>query len=133
MFSKQQLVRRSERFVDGGKLAAKHILLEQLLADPERHGLTKRREPARRESKVSFEQPLEFKKWLVVKRDAIDLPASYTPFGNTPAYCVCRKTGVMLVTSKTFLLCRSHDNAVAHQGCGAIMIVGRYSKDDHCD
>jgi hypothetical protein len=51
----------------------KHALLEQLFAEPERHGFDERCKPARRESKVGFQQPLELEERLVVKHDVVDI------------------------------------------------------------
>ena len=41
--------------------------------EPQRHRHAKRREAARRESEIGFEQPFEFQEWLVVEDDVIDI------------------------------------------------------------
>src|SRR5580700_8292879 len=64
---------RIEVRIDLAQFGEQHALLEQLFAEPERHGFHEGRKTARRESKIGFQKPLELEERLVVKHHVVDI------------------------------------------------------------
>ena len=93
--------------------ARQHVLLKQLLAQPDGHGGAKGPESARSGRDEGFEQPLEFQERLVVEGDVVDLGK---PDPGLRQHIIDRKSGIagiVLLAAEAFLL-RGSDNVTVH-------------------
>ena len=113
------------------QLVAQQLLLEQLLAQPQRHRHAEGAEAARREGEIGFEQPLEFQERLVVEHDVIDVVEPRSCRLQAIGDRVVRETGIVLLAREAFFLRRGHDAAVLDQRRGAVVIEGGNAENAH--
>ena len=104
---------------------SQQVFLKEFLSYPQRQRHLKRTVPRRSKGQISFQEPFEFKKWLVVKHDVVERLEFHACFGQTVIHGVPRETGVVLLTRETFFLRRRHYLTVANQSRGAIVIESR--------
>ena len=104
--------------------------LKKLLLQPQRHRHAKRTEPARRESEIGLEQPLELQKRLFVEGDEVDVAPRNTCFLHAIAQRVDRKIRVMFLAREALFLCGRDDLAVAHDRGSAVVIERRDTERD---
>ena len=67
------------------------ILHPEFLLDPKRHGLEERSDSARRVGKISLKNAFEFKKRLIVERNAIEIRSFKVTLGQTEINGMLRK------------------------------------------
>jgi hypothetical protein len=113
------------------QLAAKQILLEKFLPEPDRDRHLKRPKPSRRERYVSFQKALELEKRFVIKHDVVELVETDALLGQAILDRACRKRRVVLFAAEALFLSRSDDLAVPNQGCRAVVIIGGNTENSH--
>src|SRR6185312_9976497 len=102
------------------ELAAQQALLEQLFLKPDRQRDAERAQALRCESKISFEQPFEFKEGLVVKDNVVNLAEVDPRLVEAVLYRMAWEPGVVFSAGEALFLCRRDDAAVGNQGRCAI-------------
>jgi hypothetical protein len=112
-----------------GQGVAQHALLEQLLAQPDRHGEPERAEAARRERQVGLEQALELEERLLVEDDVVDPAEVGAARLEAVAHGALGEAGVVLPAGEALLLRRRGDLAVGDEGGGAVVVERRDAED----
>ena len=129
MPGEQQPVRRVEGRIDALELPGHQVLLEQLLADPDRHRHAEGPEAARRVGHVGLQQPLELQERLVVEGDMVHLVQPDAGLVEHAAHRVRGEARVVLLAGEPLLL-RGGDRLSVHEKRGrAVMVIGRQAQD----
>ena len=108
---------------------AKLAILKQLLLDPDRNGLAKRREALGCKRQVRFQQSVEFQQGLVVKRDVVDLLEGDIRLADAVLDGLGRKARVVLPAAESFFLGGGDDPTILHQGGSGVVVVGGESEN----
>ena len=106
------------------EIVLQQVLLEQLLAQPHRHGLGEGREAFRRESEIGFKQPFELQERLVVEHHIIDVLKAGAALPQDEIDGVAGKAWIVLLAGEALLLGRRDDITILDQRRGAIMVKG---------
>ena len=107
------------------------VLLEQLLADPQRQGHAERGKSGRREHQIRFEQAFEFQERLVVKHHRVQLGGVQSACFQAIADGMRGETRVVLFAAEALFLGRGHDLAIHHQRGRAVVIERRDTQNFH--
>src|SRR6516165_8073913 len=113
------------------QFAADEVLLEQLLAKPDRDCHRERAIAFRRECNISLEQPLELQKWLLVEHDIVNLVEPDRAFREAIADRMHGKASVVLLAREALLLRCRHDAAVDEKRGGAVVVEGGDAENPH--
>src|SRR5688500_7427457 len=101
----------------------------QLVFDPEWRRLQERHEPARCDSYIRFENPLELEQWLVVEPYICEVAGGDAGRLEAVRDCRLREAGIALFAGKPLLLGGRDDFTVPQQAGGAIVIESRNPQD----
>jgi hypothetical protein len=130
MLRKQQ-PRAVERGIDTLQLVDQPLLLEQLLAEPYRHGLQIRAEPARSECEIGLQQALEFQERLVVEDHVVGVTQPHSCFAETVSDRVPWKALVEFPAREALFLGGGRDPPVLYQRRRAVVVERRKSENPH--
>src|SRR6476620_8217136 len=83
------------------------------------------------EAEIGFEQALELKEWLVVKRDVVHFAKADASFIQAVSERMMRETGVMLLAREAFLLGSGDDLSVDNKCGRAVVIECGHSNNSH--
>src|SRR6185503_10817177 len=114
-------------------LFAKKVSQQQFLFQPHRHGGKKGLQATRRKADVGFKQPLEFDQRLVIKHNILKVLNPNPSLVQTILNRAMRKSRIMLLSCKSFFLCRSDDLAVPHEAGGAVVVEGGNAENIHSE
>ncbi len=131
MLGKQQLLLPVDVGRQGFQLLDEQALLKQLLLEPQRQRLPERRETARRECEVCFQQALEFQEWLVVESDKVDVGGTKPGDLETRANGGAGKVRIVLHAREALFLGGVFDAAVDDERCGGIVVIGGEPENAH--
>src|SRR5215510_2487072 len=113
------------------QFVAQKLLLEQLLAQPQRDRHAERSKAGRREREISLQQAFEFEERLVVEHDVVDVVQSGSCGLQAVTERMMRETGIVLLAREAFLLRGRDDAAVLDEGSRAVVIECRESENAH--
>ncbi len=113
------------------KFPAHNRVEPQLFPEPDGHRLEERSEPTRRIGQIGLDQPVHLEGRLFVETDDVDLARIRAHAPQARGDGLPRESCVVLDPRKPLLLCRGDHLAVAHEACGAVVIKGRNSQNQH--
>jgi hypothetical protein len=122
---------RSVELPDLAQFARQQVLLEELLAQPDRHRHAELAEAARRRRYVGLEEPLELDERLLVEHDRVDLGQRDAALAEAIAHGVRREAGVVLAAREALFLRGRDGRPVHHERGGAVVVVGRDPENAH--
>jgi hypothetical protein len=120
-----------EILVDRAQLLDHQILLEQFLAQPDRHGGDELPQPARHGRQVGLQQPLEFDEWLLGKHHGVDIGKRAAALGQAVRDGLPREVGVVLPPGEALFLRGGDDAAILHERGRAVVVVSRQAENSH--
>jgi hypothetical protein len=106
------------------QLALDHVLLEQLLANPDRDRGRERAISVRRKPDIGLQQPLELEERFLVEHHIVDLFERNCRFSQAIGDRVPRKARVLLLACEPLLLGRRYNAAIDQERGGAIVVEG---------
>ena len=108
-----------------GEFRADEIRHPQFFFHPQRHRLQERTESRRRVVEISFQQPIEFQQWLVVKADIVQLVGGDAGFFKTVTSRMQREIVIVFDASEALFLSSGYNLSVDHETRGRVMIKRR--------
>src|SRR5262245_22697080 len=113
------------------QFVAQKLLLEQLLAQPQRDRHAERSKAGRREREIGLQQAFELEERLVVEHDVVDVVQSGTRGLQAVAERMMREAGIVLLAREALLLGGRDDAAVLDESGRAVVIECRESENAH--
>src|SRR5262245_11672689 len=113
------------------QFVAQKLLLEQLLAQPQRDRHAERSKAGRREREISLQQAFELEERLVVEHGVVDVVQSGSRGFQTIAERMVREAGIVLLAREALLLGGRDDAAVLDQGGRAVVVERREPENAH--
>src|SRR5262245_40285156 len=107
------------------------LLLEQLLAQPQRDRHAERSKAGRRERQIGLQQAFELEERLVIEHDIVDVVQSGSCGLQAVAERVMREAGIVLLAREALLLGGRDDAAVLDEGGCAVVIECREPENAH--
>src|SRR5262245_65278783 len=113
------------------QFVAQKLLLEQLLAQPQRDRHAERSKAGRRERQIGLQQAFELKERLVVEHDIVDVVQSSSRGLQTIAERMMREAGIVLLAREALLLGRRDDATILDEGGRAIVVECGEAENAH--
>jgi hypothetical protein len=118
------MVLRVEHVTVEANLLADQLTHPELLFEPQRHRLEKRRQAGGGERQVGLEQALELEPGLVVEGDVIDLGRRGGAFVQAVVDRVAGEAKVVLLAAEALFLGGGDDLAVADEAGRGVVVEG---------
>jgi len=94
----------------------------KLFTEPKWHSLKPRAKPSWGNGQIAHKESLKSQERLIIKNNMIQLMNLYASFFKTIFYCVFRKSWIMLLPGKAFLLRCRKDLSIFEETCRAVMV-----------